>query len=184
MAFSNYAVPGSRLRYANALCRIAYVLAVLSLGGCIANYRAFDSTGGYSEVELSENMFVVSFYGGRFTSSSKLDNFILLRSAEITLQNGHHYFSFIHTPGWERLLGGFYAGGGVDIPEAWRVKWYHDSDHGGWFFQLLFPFLLPKAHDHSLIITFEEQPGPIAYEASSVVQSVKTKYGIKKDDTP
>lgn len=73
---------------------IFYVAAVL-LSGCATSYKEKGLTGGYSETQLGENIFKVSFRGNGFTSQERASDYTLLRSAELTLENGYRYFIIV-----------------------------------------------------------------------------------------
>lgn len=75
-----------------ALC----CLALLTVGGCASNYKLKNVFGGYSESQLSENMFSVSFESNGFTERERVNDFALLRSAEVTLDNDYRYFVVIN----------------------------------------------------------------------------------------
>lgn len=48
--------------------------------------------GGYSETHLSEQVFEVFFWANEDTTVEKIDDFTLLRSAELTLNHGYKFF--------------------------------------------------------------------------------------------
>ena len=74
-----------------------YILlfAVLLIQGCATAYQKSGFAGGYSETQLDENVFRVSFRGNRYTGREKVADFTLLRSAELALENGYQYFAII-----------------------------------------------------------------------------------------
>jgi hypothetical protein len=74
--------------------RIIGVLA-FCLAGCATNYQSRGWSGGYSETQLDENMFMVSFQGNGYTAMDRAIDFTLLRSAALTLENGYNYFATI-----------------------------------------------------------------------------------------
>jgi len=72
---------------------ISFITCLLS--GCATSYQGDGFTGGYSETQLDENVFNVSFRGNEFTRRDRVADFTLLRSAELTLENGFNYFVVI-----------------------------------------------------------------------------------------
>ncbi len=64
----------------------------LVFGGCATGYKKIGFNGGFSEEKKSENKFQVSFKGNRYTHRIRATDFNLLRSAEVTLENGFRYF--------------------------------------------------------------------------------------------
>lgn len=63
--------------------------------GCATSYQAKSFTGGFSETQLSENIFKINFKGNGYTHSERTEDFVLLRSAEITLDHGFTHFIII-----------------------------------------------------------------------------------------
>ena len=59
---------------------------------CATPYQPNALRGGFSETRLDENVFQVSFRGNGYTGKERARNFALLRSAELTLENGYSYF--------------------------------------------------------------------------------------------
>ena len=80
-----------------------HVLALSILAGCATPYQPMGFLGGYSETQLDENVFHVSFDGNGFTSEEKASEYCLLRSAELALQHGVSHFlilsCLLHTKG-------------------------------------------------------------------------------------
>jgi len=75
--------------------KLAIALAVILLAGCATTYQPKSFTGGYSETQLGENVFQVSFRGNGYTSRERASDFNLLRSAELTLERGFRYFVIV-----------------------------------------------------------------------------------------
>lgn len=107
--------------------------AALLLGACVsettyhpASGRGFDRTG-FSERQVEQNRFLVSFAGNSSTPRDTVERYLLFRAAEITLQQGGDYFVMADrdtdlqsrtytTPGFGSGYGGF---GGYWGP-SWR----------------------------------------------------------------
>ncbi|MDE1937821.1 MAG: hypothetical protein KGI68_02275 [Alphaproteobacteria bacterium] len=49
---------------------------------------------GYSDEQLSDNRYRVTFTGNSTTPRDLVEDYLLLRSAEVTLKAGYHYFVF------------------------------------------------------------------------------------------
>jgi hypothetical protein len=65
------------------------------MGGCASSYKSKDVCGGYTETQLMKYVFEVSFKRNSFTTTERVKNFSLLRSAEVALENGYPYFVVI-----------------------------------------------------------------------------------------
>lgn len=72
---------------------------MIILISCATQYRASYWKGGYSEQQLSETGYKVTFSGNGYTSSTRVANYLLLRCAELTLQNGYEYFLIVGNSG-------------------------------------------------------------------------------------
>lgn len=73
--------------------RFVFLTFVLFLTSCASPYQSSGFGGGYSETQLSENIFQVNFRGNGYTSSERASDLAMLRCAELTLQNGYSYFA-------------------------------------------------------------------------------------------
>lgn len=82
-----------------------YFLCVVSLmlAGCASQYQPIAFSGGYSDMRMQENVFVVTYRGNGFTSDIRAKDFALLHCAEVTLKNGYKYF-VISGPGSETTV--------------------------------------------------------------------------------
>jgi len=83
----------------STVLRLAAAAAAFAfLAGCQtpATYRPQSGVGdtGYSDQQLTNNRYRVTFRGNSSTRRDTVENFLLLRSAEITLKAGYHYFMF------------------------------------------------------------------------------------------
>lgn len=70
--------------------------AACLLGGCVTAYQPDGISGGYSDKVLAGNTVQVTFRGNRLTTPETVHAFLLRRCAEVTLQDGYHYFAVVH----------------------------------------------------------------------------------------
>ena len=90
-----------------------------------------DECCGYSEVQNSPTIFRVSFYGNSITSHEMAEDFALLRSAEVTLEQGHRYFVILNKAGDdEGLLIGLLPSQDADFGEVFGENYAHVSRQG------------------------------------------------------
>lgn len=119
--------------------------AVLLVGACAtettyrpATGRGFDRTG-YSDRQVEQNRFLVSFAGNSSTPRDTVERYLLFRAAELTLQSGGDYFVMANrdtdlqsrtytTPGFGSGWG--YGGFGGYWGPSWR---YYGRGYGGGF---------------------------------------------------
>lgn len=71
----------------------ACMALAVALVGCATEYRPKDDGGGYSETALAPGLWRVKFDYTRYTQPQQVEDFSLLRSAELTLQQGYSHFS-------------------------------------------------------------------------------------------
>jgi hypothetical protein len=81
-----------------ALAKPVLILSLLALAGCAtpAPYgpRAPGQATGYTDRQLSDNRWRVTFTGNSVTPRETVENDLLLRAAEVTLAAGHSHFLF------------------------------------------------------------------------------------------
>ena len=80
------------------LSRLTILFAALVLTACATPtpYKPADSQGeaGYSDQRLTENRVRVIFRGNSATLRETVENYLLLRSAEVTREAGYSWFEF------------------------------------------------------------------------------------------
>ena len=144
---------------------------------CSTRYKPEGFTGGYEQLQLSENMFRVSFRGNGYTKKQKATDFCLLRCAELTENNGFKYFSIVdqikdtknlaHTnPNSLATTGVVNAGGSIN---AYTIIYGEETYH------------IAKPKNSNTIICYKSKPSQgIAYSADFLTKSIGQKYGISK----
>ncbi|MDD5774133.1 MAG: hypothetical protein PHX78_11780, partial [bacterium] len=71
------------------------ILIVFTLFGCATSYRSRGFNGGYSDTQLDTNVFRVTFNGNSNTTRERVNDFTLLRCAEVALNNGFEFFIIV-----------------------------------------------------------------------------------------
>lgn len=74
---------------------VIFSLIAITTSGCATKYQADGFTGGFSEAQIAENVWRVSFRGNGYTRTTRAEELALLRSADLAMQNGYRYFAFI-----------------------------------------------------------------------------------------
>jgi hypothetical protein len=80
-----------------AASALAVALGLL-LTACTSSptpYQAAQGGFGYSEQRIEENRYRVSFAGNSATSRQTVEDYLLYRAAELTVQNGHDWFEVV-----------------------------------------------------------------------------------------
>jgi hypothetical protein len=81
-------------------------LLLLALAGCATSYRPKGFFGdGFSEEKLAPDLWLVTFDASSFTPVERVKNYLLLRCAELTLEQGRAYFIVVMAEGNNRRAG-------------------------------------------------------------------------------
>ena len=124
-------------------CRLGLptLLAASLLAGCatstVPDYRprVGGSAVGYSDLQLSPNLYRVSFSGSTASTRDDVERYLLRRAAEVTLASGYTHFvlSDRDTERDAYIYGNNYPYGGYPYYYPYR-SWYWDSPYwnDGW----------------------------------------------------
>lgn len=157
---------------------IATTLA-LALSGCATTYQGNSFTGGYSETQLDENVFKVTFRGNGFTRRERTEDFTLLRSAELALEHGYKYFVIVNggtsvststhtTPTTYNTTASVYATGNYAYGTATTTQ------YGGQTYNV------SKPSTSNTIVCFKEKPqSGMSYSAEFIYKNIREKYNIQ-----
>ena len=157
-----------------------FVISIIAifLQGCATMYQSNGFTGGYSETQLDENVFVVTFRGNGYSSRERVTVFTLLRCAELTLNNGYKYFTVIDansytsnstftTPTTSQTTGSAYAYGNSVYGRTTTTT------TGGQTYNI------SKPSSSNTIVCFNEKPDSgLSFNAAFVEKSISQKYDI------
>lgn len=154
---------------------------VLILQGCATAYHKSGFSGGYSETQLDENVFTVSFRGNGYTGRERVADFTLLRSAELTLEHGYKFFAIIDansytsnstytTPTQSYTTGSAYGTGNYAYGSATTTT------TGGQTYNI------SKPGASNTIVCFVEKPDSVfTYNAEFIYKNIRQKYDIKDE---
>ncbi|MES2294309.1 MAG: hypothetical protein V4527_13485 [Pseudomonadota bacterium] len=150
------------------------------LAGCSTPYQQYSyfGGGGYSDVQLGENVFKVTVEANGYTSGPKATNLALLRSADLTLQHGFRYFVIVATA--NDTYSSSYTAPTTTQMNITRTGPYTASGtaetYGGQTYNFTFP-------TPSMTITcFKEKPPfqATVYDAEFASKSLRAELGIKQ----
>lgn len=157
---------------------IAIAIIALFVQGCTP-YQKTGLTGGYSETQLDENVFKVAFRGNAYTNRERVADFTLLRSAELTLENGFNYFVIIDANSYSKhgtvtTPSRYYTTGSAHRVGNYVYGSATTTQTGGQTFH----YTKPSASN--TIVCFKKKPDTtFSYNASFVYKSIREKYEIK-----
>lgn len=78
------------------------LFCALLVVGCATPYQSNRNlgltglTGGYSDMLIAENTYRVTIRGNGYTSATTLDEYLLRRAGELTIENGFNYFVILN----------------------------------------------------------------------------------------
>lgn len=152
---------------------------VFALVGCATPYQPQGYTGGFTELQLAENVWRVSFFGNAYTHSQRAENLSLLRCAEITLATGYEYFGLADSksgneyststsPATSYTTGNAYFAGNYAYGSATT------QTYGGQ------TTVIAKPSTTNTIVMFKQKPdnAGMVFDAKFICQSVGSRYGI------
>jgi hypothetical protein len=154
---------------------------VMGLSGCATPYgsSAGNYLGGFSEAQLGENMFQVSFEGNAYTKADTVANYTLLRSAELTLQYGFTHFIVVDKADLSRS-GSFTTPTSSSTTGSASIigNTVTGSSTTQFYGGQTYAFKKPGASN--TIVCFNDKPqiGGAVYDAAFLVQSLKVRYQI------
>lgn len=158
---------------------IAISASCIFLAACATPYQSQSYMGGFSETQLAEDAFRVTFKGNAYTGADRAVDYTLLRSAELTLQHGYRYFVIVDSDAWTDVstyttptqthtTASVYGTGNYATGSA------TSTTTGGQ------TYVYNKPRTSNTIVCFREKPvvGGIVYDAEFISRSIKAKHGI------
>lgn len=133
--------------------RLIFAIILLPLlFACATPYQKKGFRGGWTDSQISENTFKISFKGNASTKQERVEELALLRAADLTLNNGYKYFILMSDKGSTKMS---YSVIGNNI--------YEDAEHTA-----------------VILIKMTNYNTESALDAASVKRNISAKYGIKK----
>lgn len=153
---------------------MTFFFIIIFLTGCMDQYRKKEYTwgAGHSETQLDRNIFRVTYTGDEFTSEEAAIDFSLLRSAELTIENGYSYFIIIDKNASTKTEL-------FSLPATYQTYSYGSGSattyaYGGGTYSSSSP------SSDNTIMMFKEKPSDgISYNAEFVANSIRKKYKIQ-----
>lgn len=173
--------------------RIAAAAASLAvLAGCTTAtpYKplgAPGADGGYASQQLDATHYRVSFIGNTLTSRQRVENFLLYRAAELTLQQGYACFTIVHrdTDRDVTLRAQPYGPSGFGYYRGWAPYWqlrgpwgWHSYDPwlGGPFYPRRYDYRTVQSYRAMADIAVSRTPcpsTPTTFDAAEVVRNLQ-----------
>jgi len=155
------------------------IVLFLFLNSCVTQYQPKSFSGGYADTRIDKNIFRVSFSGNGYTAKERVQDFVLLRSAELALENGFEYFIIVNSENTTDYSSytspeNHTTQGSVNMYGNTATYNSHTVSTGGQ------TYLISKPSSTNLILCFKEKPevNSIVYNASFISSSIKKKYNL------
>jgi hypothetical protein len=162
--------------------KIIASIILLFISGCTP-YQPSGFLGGYSETQLSPDVFRINFRGNGYTSSERTGDFAMLRASELTIKEGFKYFALINETNTSKTStyttsGSAYTTGSSNI--YGRNGSYSGSYSGYTTYNPPQTHYISKPRSELMIQCFKEKPEEIyIFDAEFLMQSIKKKYKLK-----
>lgn len=85
------------------IINITNLTMICLLLGCAVTYRPMNATGGYSENQINENTFEVTFEGNQYNTLDEVRTFLTYRCSELTLEQGLTHFLIVEDGSYEEI---------------------------------------------------------------------------------
>mgnify|MGYP003656593993 FL=1 len=116
----------------------------------------FIGGGGFNEIQLSSDVYRVTFQGNKYTAEQRAKDFTLLRCAELALENGYSYFRLVNS----------------DFNLRYRTK----SVPGSLNVSPSSKVISEPSSSNTIQLVYEKSPD--VYDAVIIRRSIKAQYGI------
>jgi hypothetical protein len=152
--------------------KLLILLLSLTLFSCATPYQAKGFKGGYSETQLDENVFIVNFYGNAITSREQVNDYLLLRSAELTLEKGFKYFKVLNEKQYSEN-----STHSVPVTTTTNI----DPNNGQVSTNVSGgeTYTISKPVSSNTITCYKDEPEGFSFKASYLVKSLSEKYKAK-----
>jgi hypothetical protein len=82
---------------------LGLVLSLTLIAACTTPYQQMGVTGGVEDVQLNNDTYRIRARGNTYTDRTRVEDFVLLRSAEIALRRGYPYFVIVQETDQSRI---------------------------------------------------------------------------------
>lgn len=160
--------------------RFGALIVALLLTGCVTgDYQAYNGGVGYISDHQEDNIYQVTYTGTRTTKAEKVNDFVLLRSAELTLEQGFKYFVIAEATNNKNERRSVDANA---LADGSRTN-YSAAEGGATFGAVGAPSGPIRAMPKSTLVIhmFNDKPESISYDAAIISRALKDEYEIAGD---
>ncbi|HZR19476.1 MAG TPA: hypothetical protein VFE51_19470 [Verrucomicrobiae bacterium] len=160
-------------------------LLLLMAAGCATPYRPMRSGAGFADEQTAPDQFWVSFQGNGHNTSEQVNDFALLRSAQVTLEHGFRYFAVLAVTNTssarpyvarQQFYSDYPPNLGLPPPTPGGI----DPYRFGYIVEYDQPEIYFRPGTRFVIQCFKTEPDhPFTYAAAALEQSLKRKYKLR-----
>ena len=156
-------------------CSILFLvlIATLLLASCATPYQPKGFAGGFSETQLSENVFRVTFTANGYSSRERAEDFALLRSADLALDHGFTHFAIVD--GRQDTDYGVYTTPTQTQTTGWATGFPRTTTTGGQSFMVR----KPSATNTVVLLSGNPEGVPFIYDALFIRDTLASKYELQ-----
>jgi hypothetical protein len=156
---------------------VGLTVLLVALAGCATGYNQQNLFGGFSDTQLDENVFNITFRGNGYTSMERASDFTYLRAADLTLNSGFSYFAIT------------YASKNVSFSSfttasrtTTQINFYGNGAYATSHTTPGQTYSFEKPAVEMTIICFAEKPDTTAtvFNAKFLSRSIRQKYGMEE----
>ncbi|MEJ0062695.1 MAG: hypothetical protein WDO70_05705 [Alphaproteobacteria bacterium] len=103
--------------------------SIFALGGCGASYGNMGIWGGVEHTKLTEDTYAIRAKVSSVNDATTVDDFILLRAAEVTLADGRPYFVITKTEDLSQVYTNYVPG---SVQQNYDRETYRDGNGKGY----------------------------------------------------
>lgn len=157
----------------------------LGLCACATPYRPANRGKGYTDSQISSNEFQVGFQGNRNTTLEEVYDFALLRSAEVVLQHGCHFFAVMDATNTSSARSyiahqRYYTGSTLFGPLNLPMHGPYGPSPSGYIVDVREPRVDFRPGTLLRIKGFVSKPAkPFTYDAAELEQTLRQKHKLK-----
>lgn len=154
---------------------------VIAVVGCATAYTRQGWKGGYTNIKLQDDIYKVSFRGNAYCGEERAENFALLRSSEVALENGYKYFIILDEKAGKQI--GVYTSPATATTQG-TINTFGNtgSYYGTTTISGGQTYIYNKPLTTNIIKCFKEKPENvlgIVYDAEQIKESIRKQYNLQ-----
>lgn len=152
---------------------IAAIAASLVLAACGTPYGSYGLLGGYTETQLADNVWQVTFEANGYTRQSTTVRYAMLRCAELTLEQGYNYFVIVNKEAYSQGAGVISSGSFNASSSTLGNSTLTTGNMSGLSAMISYP-----TADQTIMMFKEKPEGVLSYDARTTCLSIGAKEGV------